>query len=84
MADAVVPEPLMSAALVSPLACHILDASLRESLLDVTRQEQGRTVVVANRLLEHCKILGYWLFGTGAASMPFHGSSPRDEGGYGW
>ena len=73
----------MSAAPGSSLAGQILDASLRTALLDFSHQEEGRTVVDADRLLEHCRNLGYGLIGTAAAPMPFLGSSPMDEG-HGW
>ena len=84
LAEAGVPEPQVTAAPGSPLAGHILDVSLRAALLDFSHQEEGRTVVDADRLLEHCRNLGYGLIGTAAAPMPFLGFSPMDEGGHGW
>ena len=79
-----VTEPLESAAPGSPLAGHILDASLRTALLDFSRVEGGRTVVDTGRLLDRCRHLGYGLVGPTTAPLSFPDPSPMDQGGSGW
>ena len=79
--DGEVPEPSAGAASDSPLAGGILDASLRAALMGFAHQEENRLVVDADRLLEHCRQLGYGLIGTAAAPAPE--PLPMDEGGFG-
>ena len=76
-----VPNPLTAPAPDSPLAGHILDVSLRAALLNFAHTEGDRMVVDADRLLDHCRELGYGLIG--AAVEPTSFANPlMDTGGF--
>jgi hypothetical protein len=61
------------------LTGHILDVSLRATLLEFSRQEEGRLTIDADRLLEHFRHLGYELSETATAISAAEVRAPPAE-----